>query len=44
MDVQGAHDIFALVIDFLGFDWQPKQMTIKLLKQHKLLVKPRPTI
>ncbi len=25
---KGAHAIFALVINFLGFDWQPKQMLI----------------
>jgi hypothetical protein len=24
-----AHDIFALVINFLGTDWQPKYVTIK---------------
>jgi hypothetical protein len=25
---KGAHDIFALVIIFWGFDWQPKHVTI----------------
>jgi len=25
-----AHDIFALVIKFLGVDWQPKHITIGL--------------
>jgi hypothetical protein len=25
---KGVHDIFALVINFLGSDWQPKQITI----------------
>jgi hypothetical protein len=24
---KGAHDVFALVIIFLGFDWKPKQVT-----------------
>jgi hypothetical protein len=31
MDVQWAHKLFFLVINFLGFDWELKQMTIKLL-------------
>ncbi len=26
---KGAHDIFALVMNFLGFDWQPKQVINK---------------
>jgi hypothetical protein len=25
---KGVHDIFALIIKKLGFDWQPKQVTI----------------
>jgi hypothetical protein len=25
---KGAHDIFAIVTHFLGFDWQPKQVII----------------
>jgi hypothetical protein len=29
---KGAHDIFALVINFLGFDWQPKQVIIGLFE------------
>jgi hypothetical protein len=29
---KGAHDIFVLVINFLGFDWQPKQVTIGLFE------------
>jgi hypothetical protein len=32
---KGAHDIFCLVINFLGFDWQPKQMTIVLFQATK---------
>ncbi len=37
MDVQGVHDIFALVINFLGFDWQPKQLTIGLFEAIKTI-------
>ncbi len=29
---KGAHDVFALVIIFLGFDWKPKQVTIGLFE------------
>jgi hypothetical protein len=29
---KGAHDIFALVIKILGFNWQPKQVTIDLFE------------
>jgi len=29
---KGAHDIFAFVINFLGFGWQPKQVTIGLFE------------
>jgi hypothetical protein len=27
---KGGHDIFALVINFLGIDWQPKHVTLGL--------------
>jgi hypothetical protein len=27
---KGVHDIFAFVINFLGSNWQPKQVTIGL--------------
>jgi hypothetical protein len=30
--LKGAHDIFALVINFLGSNWQPKQKTINLFE------------
>jgi len=30
-----GHMIFLLLINFLGFDWQPKQMTIGLFKTSK---------
>jgi hypothetical protein len=29
---RGAHDIFALIIIFLGSDWQPKQISIGLFE------------
>ncbi len=29
---KGAHDIFVFVIIFLGFDWQPKHVTIGLFE------------
>jgi hypothetical protein len=29
---KGAHDIFAFVINFLGFDWQFKQVNIELFE------------
>ncbi len=29
---KGVHDIFAIVINFLGFDWYPKQVTIGLFE------------
>ncbi len=32
---KGAHDIFGLVINFLGFDWQPKHVTIGLFEAIK---------
>ncbi len=27
---KGGHDIFALAINFLGIDWQPKHVTLGL--------------
>jgi len=32
---KGAHDVFALVISFLGFDWKPKQITLGLFETTK---------
>jgi hypothetical protein len=32
---KGAHDVFALVIIFLGFDWKPKQVTLGLFETTK---------
>ncbi len=32
---KGAHDVFALVISFLGFDWNPKQITLGLFETTK---------
>jgi hypothetical protein len=32
---KGVYDIFAIVINFLGFDWQPKQVTIGLFEATK---------
>lgn len=29
---KGAHDVFALVIIFLGFNWKPKQMILGLFE------------
>jgi hypothetical protein len=29
---KGAHDIFALIINVLGSNWQPKQVTISLFE------------
>jgi len=34
---KGVHDIFALVIIFLRFDWQPKQVTIGLFEATKTI-------
>ncbi len=34
---KGAHNIFALVINFLGFDWQPKHVTIGLFEAIKII-------
>jgi hypothetical protein len=33
---KGAHDIFTLIIIFLGCDWQPKQVTISLFEATKI--------
>ncbi len=33
---KGVHNIFALVINFLGYDWQPKQVTIGLFEATKI--------
>ncbi len=33
---KGAHDVFALVINFLGFDWKPKQIILVCLKLLRL--------
>jgi hypothetical protein len=32
---KGVHDIFALVINLLGSNWQPKQVTINLFEATK---------
>ncbi len=34
---KGSHDIFALVINLLGFDWQPKLVTIGLFETTKIM-------
>jgi hypothetical protein len=34
---KGAHDIFALVINFLEFDQQPKQITIGFFEATKTI-------
>jgi hypothetical protein len=34
--LKGVHDIFALVINFLGCDWQPKRITIGLFEATKI--------
>ncbi len=34
---KGAHDIFTLVLNFVGFYWQPKQMVISLFKVIKTI-------
>jgi hypothetical protein len=31
----GTHDVFALVIIFLGFDWKQKQVTLGLFETTK---------
>ncbi len=33
---KGAHDIFVLIINFLGCDWQPKQVIIGLFEAIKI--------
>jgi len=33
---KGVHDIFTLVINFLGSNWQPKQVTIGLFETTKI--------
>jgi hypothetical protein len=38
MDVQGAHNIFFLVINFLGSNWELKKVTIKLFQATKTIV------
>jgi hypothetical protein len=38
MDVQGTHNIFSLVINFLGFDWELKKVTIKPFEATKIIV------
>jgi hypothetical protein len=30
--LKGANDIYVFVINFLGYDWQPKQVTIGLFE------------
>jgi hypothetical protein len=37
VDVQGGACIFALVINFLGFDWQPKLITSGLFETTKTI-------
>ncbi len=32
---KGAHDVFVLVIKFLGFDWKPKHVTLGLFEATK---------
>jgi hypothetical protein len=34
---KGGHDIFDLIINFLGYDWEPKEMTIGLYKAIKTI-------
>jgi hypothetical protein len=34
---KGAHDIFTLVLNFVGSYWQPKQMVISLFKAIKTI-------
>jgi hypothetical protein len=41
---KGAHDIFALVINFLGFDRGLNMWLLGYLKQQKLLINPWPLI
>jgi hypothetical protein len=37
---KGKYDIFALVINFLVENWQPKKVTINLFETTKKQVKP----
>jgi hypothetical protein len=34
---KGAYDVFALVINFLNNDWQPKHVTIGLFEMTKII-------
>ncbi len=34
---KGAHDIFVFVINFLGSNWQPKQISIGLFEATKII-------
>ncbi len=34
---KGVHDIFIFLINFFGFDWQPKEITIGLFKATKTI-------
>ncbi len=34
---KGVHDIFAFVINLLGYDWQPKQITIDFFEATKII-------
>jgi hypothetical protein len=34
---KGAYDVFALVINFLSIDWQPKHVTIGLFKAIEII-------
>jgi len=34
---KGVHDIFAIVINLLGFDWQPTLITIGLFETTKII-------
>ncbi len=36
MDVKGAYDILALIINFLDGNWKPKKITIGLFKAIKI--------
>jgi hypothetical protein len=35
MDVQGAHDVFVLLINFLGSNWKPKCVILSLFEVAK---------
>jgi hypothetical protein len=41
---KGAYDVFALVINFLNNDWQPKHVTIGLFETKKQQGKPWPKV